>query len=245
MNVWSRLLAFFALSGLALVTVASAGDKKDKADAKTDKDAKTDAKEKKGDKKKEDAKEEEKVVYGGTAEGKIKRFASESSKDFTLEVLMRDPKKEYNLAVWQAQQRDAIARANPRNGDQARALLRYQQELAKKMANPLETMTAQDVDMRAVDKIVVRSLYPPMEYDDKGNIKRWTEKELRALRGKTKLPGYPSEYENLKPNHIVTVYLAKIEAPKGPKKKLDDDAALGSTKPEVVMIVIKAEPIGR
>ena len=252
MNVWSRLFAFFALTGLALVTAASAGDKKDKADAKTDKtEAKDDKKEdkkedkKKADKKKEEVKDEEKVVYGSTAEGKIKRFASESSKDFTLEVLQPDPKKIYAFKEWQAGQIRAIATANPVNGDRARRIVQYQADLAKKQANPLETMTAQDVEVRAVDKVVVRALYPPLEYDDKGNLKRWTAKELAALRGKTKLPGYPSEYETLKPNHVVTVYFAKVEAPKGPKKKLDDDVALGATKPEVVMIVIKAEPIGR
>src|SRR5262245_47074688 len=83
MNVWSRLFAALTIFGLALLTTASAGDK-DKKDAK-DKDAKAEAKDdkkdekdkKKDEKKKEEVKDEEKVVYSTTADGKIKRFASE------------------------------------------------------------------------------------------------------------------------------------------------------------------------
>lgn len=253
MNPWSRLLACLALCGLTLLTVASAQDK-DKVDKAAKKDVEKKDPEKKDDAKKPEKKTEprepaeEKVVYGSTAEGKIKRFASESNKDFVVEVLMPDPKKMFNFKKWQYDQQVHIASTDPRNPrERALRMARYQQELAKKQANPLETHSAQDVEVRAGEKMVVRSLYPPPTYDEKGNLKTYTAKELAALRGRTKLPGYPADLEDVRVGSWVTVYLAKVEAPKGgiPKKKLlEDDVEIGATKPEVVMLVIKAEPMG-
>lgn len=275
MKVWRGILAFLALMGLSLLTFASAQDKekaaKDDAkkeavkkddvkkddvkkdDAKKDKDepkkedSKREKKEGKDDKGKDDkGKDEEKLVYGNVVDGKINRFASESSKDFTLEIMMPDPKKMYGIQKWYSDtlagifgERDPVQRARRMNN--------LQMEMAKKQANPLETHTVQDVEVRAVDKMVVRCMYPPLEYDDKGNLKRWTAKELSALKGKSRLPGYPSEYETLKPGHFVSAYFAKVDRPKGgpPKKKLDDDIELIGARPEIVMIVIKGEPTGR
>lgn len=244
MNLWSRLFACLTLSGLALTAVVSAQDKDKKTtDTEEKKEPKTDKKDSKSDDKEP---VEEKVVHGAIVAGKIKRFSSEGSKDIVLEVYSPDPMKIYNFKKWQSDQIRGIA--NERNPlERQRRQIRFQQEMAKKNANPLETQSVKDFEVRAVDGVKVRSNYPPIEYDDKGNLKAWTAKEKAALKGKSKLPGYPSEYETLRPGHFVQVYMAKIEAPKagGLLKKKLDDIELGAAKPEVVMIVITGEPVSR
>jgi hypothetical protein len=35
----------------------------------------------------------------------------------------------------------------------------------------------------------VRSLQPPVAFDDKGNVKKYTAQELKEMRGDGKLPG--------------------------------------------------------
>jgi hypothetical protein len=62
----------------------------------------------------------------------------------------------------------------------------------------------------------VRTLSPPVDYDDKGNVKKYTAKELKKLRGKGNLPGYPADFDSLREGQAVKVYLAK---PKAAKKK--------------------------
>ena len=77
--------------------------------------------------------------------------------------------------------------------------------------------------------------------------------ELAALKAKSKLPGYPADFDLLKTGQWVELYLAKATpAPKGSappmnpkKKKMEDDPDVPMTVPEVVLIVIWAEPMGR
>ena len=92
----------------------------------------------------------------------------------------------------------------------------------------------------------MRAQHPPTEYDDKGKVKVWTQKELRELKGNSKLPGYPSDFDRLVTGQIVTVYLPKPSkaAPKSTDKtdksaKSKAPAFDTSAKPEVVMIVIE------
>jgi len=242
MNLWSRLFGCVALLGLAFGAVSFAQDKvKGKEDKKeTKKAGKDDAKDAK------EEKVEEKLVYSQTIDGKIKRFDSGAARDIVLEIYLPDPKKIYDFNVWQAQQQRGIATSRD-FGDRARRISQFQQEMAKKNANPLTRMSVKDVEVRAIDAMRVRSLYPPVEYDDKGELKRWTTRELQALKGKSRLPGYPSDFESLRAGQFVQVYLAKVEAPKGgtAKKKLDDDVDLGAFKPEAVLVLIKAEAAPR
>ena len=61
--------------------------------------------------------------------------------------------------------------------------------------------------------------------------------------GGSKLPGYPAEFESLKPGQFVEIYMAKTKTPirtKGKGIKLDDDDD-PRMRPEVVMIVILQE----
>ncbi|HLN30871.1 MAG TPA: hypothetical protein VK395_24235 [Gemmataceae bacterium] len=107
-----------------------------------------------------------------------------------------------------------------------------------------------NIDLQAVDDLKVRSLQLPADFDEKGRPKRYTSKELHELKGDPKLPGYTSDFDSLKPDQIVRVYLAKKkEAPKPavkekPKEK-DKDGDKDRTaeeRPEITMVVILREP---
>jgi hypothetical protein len=55
----------------------------------------------------------------------------------------------------------------------------------------------------------------PEQFDEKGNIKKYTKEELKQLKGKdTNLPGYESSFEALRPGQLVQVTLATHKAKK-------------------------------
>ncbi len=245
-------------------------DAKKTADKKknTKKSSKTKAK-----KKKEEINPEDKVAYGQMVTGTLKQLDANSQKDFTVAVMLPDPKKIFDLNVWmqqnivfwqanqlasQQQQMFSVARANTIVGKQQalmnynRSLMQYNVTLAQRQMQlaqrETEIYTPKDFELRAAEKIKVRTATPPTEYDEKGNMKRWTLKELKTLKKGSKLPGYPAEFDALRPNQTVAVYLAKqaFAEVKTTKKgiklqtgiKLDQDEEKTNTRPEVVMIVV-------
>lgn len=246
---FSRCFGILTIAVLILPSWAQ-DEKKNKDEKKVkksifaDKDKKTAAKEPKD--------KEEKVSFGQAVTGKMKTIDANSQKDFTIELHLPDPMKIYNFQVWNVQQKASLAQqqagiatagdVNTRN----QRVVQYQQSLAQynvAAAQRQRDLTSpKDFDLRASNDIKVRSSFPPQEYDDKGNMKRWTTKDLLALKKGSKLPGYPAEYDTLKPGQVVTVYLAKaLPAAKGKAKglKVEDpaDVAAGN-RPEVVMIVV-------
>ncbi len=83
------------------------------------------------------------------------------------------------------------------------------------------------VQVTTVDDVKVRTLTPPVVYDDKGKVRKHTAKELKELKGKGNLPGYTAGWDDLKVNEIVSVTL-------GIKK--------GEKNPLATMIVIEQVP---
>jgi len=249
------------------------GDKKPAAD-KT-KDKKTADKKSKTKPKTEEVNPEDKVAYGQVVTGKLKQIDANSQRDFTVTLMLPDPKKIYGVEMWMqqnivlyqaqqanslAQQQLSIARATSIQARQ-QALVQYnnsftqfnvtlaqrQMQLAQKMET--EILSPKDYELRAAEKIKVRTGSPPTEYDDKGNMKRWSVKDLKNLKKGSKLPGYPAEYDALRPNQTVAVYLAKPALPeaKSTKKGIklvegikinNDEKGADTYRPEVVMIVV-------
>jgi hypothetical protein len=73
----------------------------------------------------------------------------------------------------------------------------------------------QDVEFQAEEAVKVRTLELPDQFDEKGNIKRYTREELRQLKGKdTHLPGYESAFESLKEGQLVQLTLANHQTKK-------------------------------
>jgi hypothetical protein len=110
---------------------------------------------------------------------------------------------------------------------------------------------ARQVEVKPGETIKVRTMNPPIEYDSKGNLKRWTPREIAALRGASKLPGFPAEFDAVRPGQIVDLYVAKTPPPKRaprerPKKVEDDEDPLEEyPRPEVLMIVVLIEAPAR
>jgi hypothetical protein len=73
----------------------------------------------------------------------------------------------------------------------------------------------QDIDFQAEENVKVRTMDLPEQFDEKGNIKRYTKEELKQLKGKdTNLPGYESSFEALKEGQQIQVKLAEHKAKK-------------------------------
>jgi FtsZ-interacting cell division protein ZipA len=249
MRFAGQILGFLAVILLLLPVLTAQEEKKDKGNdaekkelEKKDPEKKDPEKtepEKKEEKKKEPV--EEKLVYGSKL-GPVKLVRVESG-EFAIDVPVPDPMKIYALQMWSAQQMQSIAtQQNPLQ--RANQMAQYQMQLAQKQMN--ETTKLQTVELKAAENMKVRVNFPPVQFDDQGNLKRWTTKQLIALRGKSKWPGYyPGEADLLKVGQVVEVYLAKTAQPtptKGPKRKADLEAEVApGTKPEVVLIVVLQE----
>jgi hypothetical protein len=79
----------------------------------------------------------------------------------------------------------------------------------------------QNMKVMTVDEVKVRTKNPPVAYDDKGNKKKYTQKELQELRGSDKkLPGYTAGFEDLKTNQYVQVTLVRKKSDKNSKEPL-------------------------
>ena len=114
----------------------------------------------------------------------------------------------------------------------------YQKELPKRS---VDIYSPKQLDVRAAEKIRVRHMDPPQEYDDRGFLKQWTPKELAAMKGNTKMPGYPVTLEALKTNQKVHVFLVPAPRSKEKKRRNDDDPPAPKELPEAVLIVIHSQ----
>src|SRR6266540_957156 len=91
-----------------------------------------------------------------------------------------------------------------------------------------------EIPVDAADECKVRSAQPKAAFDDMGNVKKFTAKELAALRGKDGL--FDGEFSDLSPGQIVKIALVKPKAPPLPKNK--DDINLDDYKLMASRIVI-------
>jgi len=81
-----------------------------------------------------------------------------------------------------------------------------------------------DVQLELQDKVIVRRLKMPMEYDDKGFVKEYTKEELDKLHlvdnKDKKLPGLPAKWEDVLVGEKVTLGLTPMKKDP-PAKKID------------------------
>jgi len=207
------------------------------------------------DKKKDDAKidakkaEEDKFVSLGRLDGILKKSGgSGAGITVSVELILPDP----NAQIAQLQQQIALAQAmtirNP--------LQRQQQLVAimQQMRNGQNAFIRKtvDVDVEPLDDMIVRTMFLPEQFDDKGKPKKYTAKELKELRGPDpSLPGYTADNDSLKNGDLVTLYLVRKQhapqlqvAAKDKEKKDKENEKLWDeeNKPKVRMIVLRAEP---
>ncbi len=215
----------------------------DKKEAKKEEDKKDEKKDDEKSKKKEVAKKGPEVVYGQVVKAKLTRMDANSARDFSIEVSQVDPQKVNDLETWQVKEMIRISGIQ-KPQDRVRDMAAFQTQLAVKQNNDIYTL--KEVKLCAAENCKVRSLMPPVEFDDKGRLKTLTKKDLAALKGTSKLPGYPAEFDRLAAGQMVAVYFAKTkatskkEAAAALKKKFPEDEGAGI--PEVVMIVVEQDP---
>jgi hypothetical protein len=109
----------------------------------------------------------------------------------------------------------------------------------------------QDVELPLAEGVKVRCAVPPQAFDDKGNIKRYTPRELKEMRGTENLPGYSADLSDLQVGQTVLVRVAArrpapppkpaAKEPAGPSQK-DAPPPPEAGKPLAVLILI-ADPM--
>ncbi len=149
------------------------------------------------------------------------------------------------MQVQMAQQR-TLARLQQQELQQELRLLQQEIRAIQNMYQVVPVTRSVEFQADANVKVRVKDL--PQQFDEKGNIKRYTREELSALKGKDKeLIGYESSLAVLQPGQVVLVSLhshkkshATALAAPGPKKNKAGDEADASIehKMQVTMIVI-------
>lgn len=104
--------------------------------------------------------------------------------------------------------------------------------------------TKKDYELPLTEKIVTRKTFMPFEYDDMGNVKKYSPAELAKLKGKdSSKPGYESKLDEIVPGMGATLYLRAATKSSGSTKRNPDDPpppAVSDTdgRPSVTMIVL-------
>lgn len=119
-------------------------------------------------------------------------------------------------------------------------LLRSRSRSRGRISMPANTGNAapktKDVDLILADDVKVRIGDPPIEFDDKGNLKKYSSEELKNLKGGEKTWGFAADTSQLKPGEIVRVTVARKKS-SGPKTK---DTV--PDEPVVKMVFILKDP---
>jgi len=127
---------------------------------------------------------------------------------------------------------------------------------AKANANPnnqpfITVSTFKDYTLDLQDKVVVRKLFLPSEFDDTGNLKSYSEKEKEELRGKDRTkPGYTAKIDEATTGQEVKLSLtapknkkkdAKKEVKKDKDSKTEDETPEEVERPTINMVVLTKE----
>jgi hypothetical protein len=212
-------LSSMALLAIFLAVPLYAADKDDKPAADKDKPP------------------QEKIVALGTLTGVVQSVDGQAG-ELTLRVTFRylEPnvpaQENYVRRVQQllVRQQGILLNPNP---------VQVQQQLAQIVRDAENLMQSQkdlfhiksvdkDVALELAEDVKVRSAQPLEQFDDKGNIKRYTVKELRELKGGSKLPGFQAAVSDLQPGQSTIVRVVRRQLPKGagaPVKKAEKPAA--------------------
>jgi hypothetical protein len=196
------------------------------------------------------------LPQNGDVIGKLKSI-SPTDKTLTLEidVSLLQPKNGAgtNAARLMEQQerilreeQDILRTRNP--VQRAQKMQRLAAELERdqlRNQNNVRTVTQhKDFDLESTADAKVRTQDPPVQYDEKGNVKKYTSKELQDLKGDSKLPGYTSDWDSLKVGQTVKVTLTrpKVKADDKDNNNKDKDKKTDTRPRASVVLVIKDAP---
>ncbi|HZY87395.1 MAG TPA: hypothetical protein VFE78_21340 [Gemmataceae bacterium] len=152
---------------------------------------------------------------------------------------LRTANNQNNAANRQLQQIARLQQQMARSKNPAQQMAQIQRIAAQMQVGQLRAQNnlynvvnrTQDIEFMAEESVKVRTMELPEQFDEKGNVKKYTKEELKQLKGKdTKLPGYESAFESLRAGQLVQVTLADHKAkkpttsPGDAKDKEDKDA---------------------
>jgi hypothetical protein len=193
------------------------------------------------DREKDERKEMEKMVRLGEVSGILTKLGGDRT--LTLKVTLRY--LEPNASAFQNRQNllrrqmEIMRNRNPL--ERQRQMAQLANDIAKNELNLYKPKEVQkDLEVVATEKVKVRSLQPPLAFDDKGNPRKYTQQELRDLKGEGHLPGYMSDYDSLRTGQAVTVRVAQKKSAGG--GRILERKLLETDKPYATMIVIVSEP---
>jgi hypothetical protein len=211
------------------------------------------ADEKKPDDKKDVDKKGPELVKAGTVVGKVLSI-DETKRSVRMRVEVPELNQDAVNAIAREQaelQKVLLTERNPQT--RANRVVQIQQQIANHQRN-LYRAKHHDIDVTSTEELKVRLRNPPVKFDDKGKIVKYTEQELKALKGDDpKLTGYNGEFADVRPNAIIEVHLMKkkgtpmIPKPQPGEKGKDVDpvdikALLAEYAPQATLIVVLAEP---
>ena len=225
-----------ALVALLCVSRFPAADK-DKADAKKDEG--------------KDEKVESKLIPLGSLIGVIQSINSTDgliTLEITLHQLEPNPQAQANYARQYQQlltrQAEVMRTANIVQRRQKMVQLMQAAQNLQRQSNDLIRVkdVKTKVELKLDDDVKVRTPSPPTAFDDKGNPKQYTPEELKELR-KDKLPGYPSDKDELRQGQTVYVQVARLKPePKKKDEPRDGDKEMpANEKALATLILIVAE----
>jgi len=218
-----------------LLPALGADDPKDRKDKNTTSKKTTSTKP--SDKEKKTTTKEKALKAGEPFVGKLTQVEG-AQRYLTVQVTYKSTQENPQAAVNMANlRRQLIGNRDPNS------IANIRLEMAKNQQNLYKDQT-KNLELAAGDDMKVRTMLPPVEYDDKGKVKKLTPKELKALKGPDQnVPGFPADFDNLKPGQTVRVYVTKPKKDLARGKPKDKDLLADSKeKPKVMMIVILAEP---
>lgn len=197
------------------------------------------------------AETKDKVVSAGKVTGRLVS-AEAMQRNLTVQVnyVEVDPAKVAANQAFLVQRQLEIRRTqDPR--EQARQLAQLNIEMQRRQAD-IYRQVQKNIDLRGTDDMKVRVPNPPPGFDEKGNPKKYTAKELKELKGPNlSLPGYTGEFESLRPGQLVEVHLAKSKTPPKPVAKdkgkdPDKEVPAPENRPHAFMVVVLQEaPLGK
>jgi hypothetical protein len=231
MTTWLAAL----LVGLLLLAGPVVGA--DKKNADKDKDAE------------QPEKPAEKWVKAGVVTGKVMAVYEDKRK---LRIQVTIPNVKLNPGAINSLQQ---AQLNMMRATTLQARLQAQVQMARAQQTLYTVEKIQkEVEVEALDDVVVRTARPKEQFDEKGKVKKFTRAELKELKGPDKkLPGYKAEFGDVTADQVLQVTIVRKKGAAAPKpakprrkkgKDAEDDVgdALADDTPKVSMILIVAEP---
>jgi hypothetical protein len=87
-----------------------------------------------------------------------------------------------------------------------------------------------DIDVSLAQEVVVRVKDPPAEFDDKGDLKKYTPEELKKLKGPGNYWGYPSDVDSVTTGQVVRVFVFFQQKPQKSRTTTTPSPGASSSK---------------